>query len=119
MPRVHIPIWVNHPDVKNLEDQENTRIWKAYPDWAPQVFPPFQVKIADEKHSQQDFLAVKDNFLLINNFYEGKGPDVQVDDEPNIEDLKFDEANIGQREEDGGEEIRKSWMIEGNRRNDE
>jgi hypothetical protein len=33
--------------------------------------------------------------LLINNFYEGKGSEVQVDGEPNIEDLKFDEANIG------------------------
>lgn len=95
MPHVNIPLWVNHPDVQNLEDQERTRIWKAYADWAPQVFPPFQVKIADEKHSQQAFLAVQDNYLLIKNFYEGKGTDAQADGEPIIEDQKVEEANIG------------------------
>ena len=53
------------------------------------------MKIADEKHSQQAFLAVQDNYLLINNFYEGKGIDGQADGEPIIEDQKYEEGNLG------------------------
>ena len=53
------------------------------------------MKIADEKHSQQAFLAVQENYLLINNFYEGKGTDAQADGEPIIEDQKYEEGDLG------------------------
>ena len=52
---------------------EGARIWKSQADWTPQVQePPFIVKITEEKHSQQAFLAVQDSYCLISDFYEGK-----------------------------------------------